>query len=273
MINFPKNASTVLLIDADNISYSQEIELLLKQLQSHPGLVIKRAYGDWFAESLKGWQSILTEYEIEPIHSLPTPKSGKNATDIKLVIDTMDLLHSQAVNCFCIVSSDRDFTPLVRRLKQSGRTVIGVGRNNSASILKNAYHQFINLDEFVSSLVCETSQPTLHLVSGTNNSLSKKTANTTQESNSKPLKKELLEIAQRAYLNVAANGGWVTVGQLELQIGKLCQEKLKQCFSCKLFGCKSLMILVNEVGIFEWDAKQPDGTQIKNKRLKLKQAA
>ncbi|RAM51999.1 MAG: NYN domain-containing protein [Hapalosiphonaceae cyanobacterium JJU2] len=272
MIDLPKDASTALLIDADNISSSQEVELVLKQIQSHDGLVLKRAYGDWFAEKLKGWQPVLIEYEIEPIHSLPTPASGKNATDIKLVIDAMDLLHSQEVNYFCIVSSDRDFTPLVRRLKQSGRTVIGVGRKNSASILKNAYHQFINLDELRTSNVSTNSQPTLHLISGTNNS-STKTASANKQTKSKPFTKELLEIAQTAYKNVASSGGWVTVGQLEPHLKKICQQKLKQSFSCKLFGCNSLVKLVDEVGIFEWDSKQPEGTKTENKKLRLKQAA
>ncbi len=269
MIDLPKGASIIILIDADNIGSYQGIEMLLKQLQFHRGLVIKRAYGDWFAAQFKGWQSVLTEYEIEPIHSLPTPTSGKNATDIKLVIDAIDLLHSHEIDYFCIVSSDRDFTPLVRRLKQSGRTVIGIGRANSASILKNAYHQFINFDELANFNDSTASQPMLQLVSGTNNSLTK----TTKQTNSKTFTKELLEITQTAYKNVASSGGWVTVGQLETQLNQLCQQKLKQSFSCKLFGCNSLINLVDKVGVFEWDSKQPDGTNTKNKKLRLKQAA
>ncbi|PAX60313.1 NYN domain-containing protein [Brunnivagina elsteri] len=270
MIDLPEGASIIILIDADNIGSSQEIEQILKKLRFHRGLVIKRAYGDWFAEQLKGWKPMLTEYEIEPIHSLPTPTSGKNATDIKLVIDAMDLLHTHKIDYFCIVSSDRDFAPLVRRIKQSGQTVIGIGRQNSASILKNAYHQFINLDQLANCSISTTSQPTLQLISGNTNNSS---TNTAKQTNSKTFTKELLEITQAAYKNVASSGGWVTVGQLEAQLNLLCQQKLKQSFSCKLFGCNSLVKLVNKVEVFEWDSKQADKTNTKNKKLRLKQAA
>lgn len=289
MIALPKDANTALFIDADNISSSKEVELVLKQLQSSYTVLLKKAYGDWFSERLKGWQPMLAEYEIEPIHSLPTPESGKNATDIRLVIDAMDLLHSQRVDCFWIISSDRDFTPLVRRLKQSGKSVIGVGRQNSASILKNAYHHFINLDEIAASKNSDNSQTNQSQTPGKisssqanqsqasekgSSSTKKSSTNSSvkQQSKAKPFTKELLEIAQTSYKNVAVNGGWVTVGQLEPQLKKICQQRLKQSFSCKLFGCNSLVKLLNEVGIFEWDSKQAGGTKSKNKKIKLKQA-
>jgi uncharacterized protein (TIGR00288 family) len=277
MLNVPKNAQGALLIDADNISSCKEIELVLTELSSLDKLIIKRAYGDWFTDKLKSWKSILAHHEIEPIHSLVSSTSGKNATDIRLVIDAMDFLYNRQIDWFSIVSSDRDFTPLVRRLKQEAKYVIGFGKKNSAAVLKNSYHQFITIEALaistttIPTTITTTSNVTVESTIKTANPVAEKVPNQGQKTITKPFKKELLEITQAAYEKVAINNNWVTIGQLEPHLKKICEQKMEQSFSCKLFGCKRLVQLINEVGIFEWDTKQPNSKKTKSKRIRLKQ--
>ncbi|GAB4541888.1 MAG: NYN domain-containing protein [Pleurocapsa sp.] len=271
MLDLSKNAPSALLIDADNINSCKEIELVLAELSSLDQLIIKRAYGDWFTNKLKSWKSILAHHEIEPIHSLVTSTSGKNATDIRLVIDAMDFLYNRQIDWFYIVSSDRDFTPLVRRLKQQAKYVIGFGKKNSAPILKNSYHQFITIEALAISQSVTTSHVPVEATVKTANPVVEKVSNQGQKTITKPFKKELLEITQAAYKKVSLNNDWVTIGQLEPHLKKICEQKMEQSFSCKLFGCKRLVQLINEVGIFEWDTKQPSSKKTKSKRIRLKQ--
>jgi len=291
MLNLPKHISIALLIDAENISSPQEIALIFQQLQTHQGPVLRRAYGNWFSDHLKGLRPLLVQYEIEPVHSLPASESGKNSTDIRLVIDAMDLLHEQPIDCFWIVSGDRDFMPLVRRLKQSGKTMVGTGRGNTPIALKDAYHQFINLDELGNLQSAKPSQPALHLVppptetkqaqkakaAGSSAKKSTNPAQSTNQTESKPHKKTLVEISKAAYKNVAGksakDNGWITVGELEPQLKTLCEQKIKQNFSCKLFGCKGIVKLIDQAGVFEWDSSQGTGTQVKHRRLRLRASA
>jgi hypothetical protein len=291
-MNIPRTA-TALLIDADNISANQ-ISLVFAHLQVEGNLLLKRAYGDWFDARLKNWQSILTNHEIEPIHSLPTA-SGKNATDIRLVVDAMDLLHHRQVNWFCIVSSDRDFTPLIRYLKQAGAQVIGYGRKNALPILQNAYHQFISLEELAPSQFA--TQPTLQVIEGkaTQSARNKQTQKNKQtqhqqtqknkqtqsqqtqlqasQAATKPYAKELQQMAQTVYIALSANGGWVTCDKLQSGLQKQCPENLNQRFSCKLFGYKGLANLLDGIGIFEFDPQQKASTLLSKRKIRLRKAA
>lgn len=280
-MNIPRTA-TALLIDADNISANQ-ISLVFAHLQAEGNLLLKRAYGDWFDERLKNWQSILTNYEIEPIHSLPTA-SGKNATDIRLVVDAMDLLYQRQIGWFCIVSSDRDFTPLIRHLKQAGAKVIGYGRKNALPILKNAYHQFISLEEL--TLDQPATQPTLQVIEGkasqsaTQNNQARNQKNQGKQNQQKTSQvaaklyvKELQLMAQTAYMTLNANGGWVTCDKLMTSLQKQCPEQLKQKFSCKLFGYKGLANLLDGIGIFEFDPQQKASTLLAQRKVRLRKAA
>ncbi|RYD48074.1 MAG: NYN domain-containing protein, partial [Sphingomonadales bacterium] len=107
-----------LLIDADNISHTK-IAAMVAELIKHGTPNIRRAYGNWSSPSLKGWADKLHEFAIRPIQQFDY-SSGKNATDIALVIDAMELLYTQKLDAFCIASSDADFTPLVLQLKANG---------------------------------------------------------------------------------------------------------------------------------------------------------
>jgi uncharacterized protein (TIGR00288 family) len=133
-----------LLIDADNISHAK-IAVMLAELSKYGTANIRRAYGDWGSSSLKGWKDKLHEHAIRPIQQF-SYSSGKNATDIALVIDAMELLYTQKLDAFCIASSDADFTPLVMQLKANGHEVYGFGERKTPAPFMNACTTFLYLD-------------------------------------------------------------------------------------------------------------------------------
>lgn len=133
-----------LLIDADNVSHAK-IALILAELSKYGTANIRRAYGDWASAGLKGWKEKLHEFAIRPIQQF-SYSTGKNATDIALVIDAMELLYTQKLDAFCIASSDADFTPLVMQLKANGHDVYGFGERKTPEPFVNACTTFLYLD-------------------------------------------------------------------------------------------------------------------------------
>lgn len=133
-----------LLIDADNVSHGK-IAAMLAELSKYGTANIRRAYGDWGSANLKGWKDKLHDFAIRPIQQF-SYTSGKNATDIALVIDAMELLYTQKPDAFCLASSDADFTPLVMQLKANGHDVYGFGERKTPSPFVNACTTFLYLD-------------------------------------------------------------------------------------------------------------------------------
>ncbi len=129
------------LIDADN-TQSSIMESLLEEIANYGIASIKRIYGDWSSDSMKNWKHILLDNAIQPIQQYPYTR-GKNATDMKLVIDAMDILFSGNIDGVCIVSSDSDFTPLAQRIRQSGLTVYGFGEQKTPQAFVRACDRFI----------------------------------------------------------------------------------------------------------------------------------
>ena len=138
------NRHIALLIDADNISHTK-IAAILAEIARYGTANIRRAYGDWSATSLKGWKAKLHEHALRPIQQF-SYSSGKNATDIALVIDALEMLYTQQLDAFCIASSDGDFTPLVMHLRAAGKTVYGFGKSNTPEAFVNACTTFLFLD-------------------------------------------------------------------------------------------------------------------------------
>jgi hypothetical protein len=128
------------LIDCDNISY-QLCGAIFEETSRHGTLGIKRAYGDWTSPYLAGWKAELPGHALQPIQQFAYTV-GKNATDSALIIDAMDLLYSGNVDVFCIVSSDSDFTRLAMRLRESGKTVYGIGAKKTPVAFQNACDRF-----------------------------------------------------------------------------------------------------------------------------------
>jgi len=146
--NGTPNRRIALLIDADNISHGK-IAAILAELSKYGTANIRRAYGDWGSDSLKGWKARLHDFAIRPIQQF-SYTSGKNATDIALVIDAMELLYTQKLDAFCIASSDADFTPLVMQLRANGHDVYGFGERKTPSPFVNACTAFLYLDSIES---------------------------------------------------------------------------------------------------------------------------
>ena len=141
------------LIDADNTS-PKHAGALLEEVAKYGSATVKRAYGDWTTTQLGGWKSTLNQLAIQPMQQFAYT-TGKNSTDSALIIDAMDLLYSENVDAFAIVSSDSDFTRLATRLRESGRTVIGFGLRKTPRSLVSACDRFVYL-ELLSSAEAET---------------------------------------------------------------------------------------------------------------------
>lgn len=137
-------ARIAVLIDADNAPASK-IGAIVSQVAKSGNAHVRRAYGDWKNPHLKGWESRLQEFAIAPVQQFAYTK-GKNASDIAMVIDAMDLLHAGVADGFAIVSSDADFTPLVMRLRQSGAEVLGFGGEKAPAAFRNACSTFYKLE-------------------------------------------------------------------------------------------------------------------------------
>lgn len=132
------------LIDGDNASSAKLSEIT--EVASRYGQVnIKRIYGDWSRTSLSSWKEPAKEFSYRLIEALPNVK-GKNATDITLVIDAMDLLHTKDIDVFCIASSDSDYIPLAQRLREEGITVIGYGEIKTPLAFVGSCKKFIFSD-------------------------------------------------------------------------------------------------------------------------------
>lgn len=128
------------LIDADNAQASI-CEELLAEIARYGTASIKRAYGDWTTTNLKGWKEVLHKLAITPMQQF-SYTSGKNATDSALIIDAMDLLHAGALNGFCLVSSDSDFTKLATRIREAGLAVYGFGEKKTPDAFIAACDKF-----------------------------------------------------------------------------------------------------------------------------------
>ncbi|HYQ37743.1 MAG TPA: NYN domain-containing protein [Pseudomonas sp.] len=140
-----QNVRVALFIDADN-SPSRKIEAILAELAVLGVVSIRRAYGNWKSPRLESWVQVLHEHAIQPVQQFDLVK-GKNATDMAMAIDAMDVLHGKPVEVFCLVSSDCDFTPLVTRLRAEGKQVIGFGERKSPEPYVNACSRFVYLDD------------------------------------------------------------------------------------------------------------------------------
>lgn len=144
MTQFAPSENIALLIDADNAPAAR-IEFIISELASYGVVNIRRAYGNWKKAELTAWEKALHEYAIKPIQQFDLVK-GKNAADMALLIDAMDILYTKGVGTFCLVSSDCDFTPLVLRLRADGRQVIGFGGQKAAVSFVNSCTRFLYLD-------------------------------------------------------------------------------------------------------------------------------
>jgi uncharacterized protein (TIGR00288 family) len=136
-----------LLIDADNASHAG-IDPVLTVLAELGQVNIRRAYGNWAKPALSKWNQITHRYGLQPMQQFDLTK-GKNATDMAMTIDAVDLLYRGKVDGFGIMSSDSDFTPLVTRLRQDGLLVYGFGSAKAPEAFKTACTRYIDVDQLI----------------------------------------------------------------------------------------------------------------------------
>lgn len=134
----------VVLIDADNTQLTK-IEAVMREISTYGRIVVKRAYGNWKKENLKNWEDEVKRLAIKAVQQFDYV-TGKNATDMAMVIDAIDLLHTGTYDAFVIVASDSDYTPIAIRLHESGVYVIGVGEKKTPEAFRNSCDEFIYLE-------------------------------------------------------------------------------------------------------------------------------
>ncbi|MBN2826190.1 MAG: NYN domain-containing protein [Campylobacterales bacterium] len=139
-----KNKKVALFIDCENVSYKY-IDDIISDLAKLGEVHIRKAYGDWKNDNLKGWDEIIFEYSLEPIYQ-PRYSNTKNASDIKMTVDIMKTLCINAnIDFIALATSDSDFTPLVTEVKSQGIQVVGFGEEKTSDILKKACTEFIKI--------------------------------------------------------------------------------------------------------------------------------
>lgn len=142
-----------LLIDADNVT-PDGIDPVLTVLAELGQVNIRRAYGNWAKPALVHWSKHTLRYGLQPIQQFDLTR-GKNATDMAMTIDAIDLLYRGKVDGFGIMSSDADFTPLATRLRQDGLTVYGFGDSKTPDAFRTACTRFIEVDALIAAAQSE----------------------------------------------------------------------------------------------------------------------
>lgn len=137
------------LIDADNAS-AKNIGHILQEIEKLGHITCKKIYGDWGNAHIQSWQEALLKYAIDPMQHFAYVK-GKNATDIGMVIEAMDLLYSQRYDGFCLISSDSDFTSLALRIRKNRVKVFGFGKRNTVSAFSQACDQFFYVEDLLAA--------------------------------------------------------------------------------------------------------------------------
>lgn len=248
------NDNIALLIDSDNASHNG-IDPVLTALAELGTVNIRRAYGNWRKQSLKGWVDILHKYGIEPQQQFDLTK-GKNATDMKMTIDAMDLLFRGKVSGFGIMSSDSDFMPLAMRIRQEGLPVYGFGSAKTPEGFKQACSRFIDVD----ALIKADKRHRVGTKSDVKASPKPEAASGTGES-SRKVDEELLNLLVDAYQATKRDAeGYASLSE----VGKIAGNR--SSFDVRNYGFSRLSEMFEEVPNFQ--TKRDDNGQLFVKRLR-----
>ena len=238
-----KEKKIALLIDCDNVSH-KSIEGVIDELSKYGKVNIRHAYGNWKSESLKGWEEKLHPHAIKPIQQFAYTK-GKNATDAAMIIDAMDILYSQNLDAFALMTSDSDFTPLAMRILSNGITVYGFGEKKTPMPFVKACSQFIyteNLEDVEEE-------------KSTNEGFSKKSRNELRQDAA------LVKLLRTAVDQAAGEDGWSHLGLVGQYISN------KTSFSPVNYGYKKLGDLIRVSDLFEIQMKNDNSVMfIKDSR-------
>lgn len=226
-----------LFIDADNAPASK-FEDVLSEVAKYGVVTIRKAYGNWKKSSIKAWEDLLHEYAIQPVQQYDLSK-GKNASDIALVIDAMDVMYTKDIDVMCFVSSDCDFTPMVTRALAEGKVVLGFGERKAPTPFVNACSKFLFLDR----------EPKDDEVKNT------KTKNIKSDT-------KLINLLRQAIEATEDEDGWAALGPIGSHISN------KTSFDTRNYGYKNLSTLVKAIDLFELKRGQGNFYLVKDVRRK-----
>ena len=239
------NKKLAVLIDADNAP-ADIIDRLLEEVAKYGIASVKRIYGDWSRPEPQGWKKdVLLKHALIPVQQFAYTK-GKDATDMSLIIDAMDLLYSGTFDGFCLVSSDSDFTALAIRLKEQGVTVYGFGKKQTPEAFRKACDKFIYTEIFRP----EKQRQEKEKNNGKNNPAA-------EESAAAP---DALPLLKRAVRENADDLGWANLGPIGSYISKINPD-----FDSRLYGYGKLSDLIKSFDIFE---HRTDNNQLQVRRRK-----
>ena len=225
-----------ILIDADNTQL-QKLDAIMTEISTRGRIVVKRAYGNWKKRNLNKWENELKRLGIKAEQQFDYV-SGKNATDMALVIDAMDLLSSDAFDSFVIVSSDSDFTPLAIRLHESGANIVGIGVQTTPESFRNACDDFLFLENLTTDDTPET--PEVSDKSYESKAPAKKDGEKKPASSKKPkVPKDVHNLLRKAYDTYQDNDGYADVSAAGSYI-----KRAKPDFDTRTYGHSKLSSLL-----------------------------
>lgn len=233
-----------ILIDADNVS-DKYIKIIVDEVANIGVATYKRIYGDWTSARLSSWKNVLLENSIIPIQQY-SYTTGKSATDSAMIIDAMDILYSENVDGYCLVSSDSDFTRLAARLRESGMLVLGMGEEKTPKPFISACNQFKYLDLLYHNQQEEEKKEAMATAgeakkSG-NSSNKQNTSGTRKNKDLKRVRKAINAIIEK----FSDEEGWLSSGQLGDQLGKRLPD-----FDVRNYGYSKLTPFIKSLGNYE----------------------
>ncbi|MBU1100038.1 MAG: NYN domain-containing protein [Bacteroidetes bacterium] len=230
------------LIDGDNIP-SAYVKEMMEEIAKYGNPTIKRIYGDWTNPKLSKWKNVLLENAINPIQQYGYT-TGKNATDSAMIIDAMDILYSEKVDGFCLVSSDSDFTKLATRLREAGMHVIGIGEKKTPEPFIVACDKFI----YIEILKNQTEEREAE----TDKSMSK------QKSPVDNITPKVIKLIASTISDLADDDGWAFLGD----VGNLLQKKQPN-FDSRNYGFLKLTPLIKSTKKFEIENRENPKARVK----------
>jgi len=222
------------LIDGDNIP-SAYVKEMLEEIAKYGNPTIKRIYGDWTKPHLAKWKNILLENAITPIQQYGYT-TGKNATDSAMIIDAMDILYSEKVNGFCLVSSDSDFTRLATRLREAGMMVFGLGEKKTPDPFIVACDKFIYIEILKQRTKTDDKE------------VSKEEQ---QKSEVDKITPKVIKLISATIADLADDDGWAFMGD----VGNLLQKKQPN-FDSRNYGFQKLTPLISSIDKFEVEQRE-----------------
>ena len=223
------------LVDADNTS-PKHAKAIFDEIASFGEASVRRIYGDFSSQQMAGWNRVQAEHGLVPFHQ-PANTVGKNASDIALVIDAMDLLHTARFDGFVLVSSDSDFTRLASRIREQGLEVLGIGQKKTPEAFRKACKRFI----FIENLGGGSDAP---------------------QEGRKPAAKlnELRDLIYRAMDSLDQESDWFSLGALGQQM-----QAANPDFDTRSYGKRKLSDLVSDVKTLE--TRRGDNNQLLVRRV------